>query len=57
LKGDQGQRIWTGCAILAYNLDPLALHTTDGPDRRHQPTTTQPASGGPPHLHPLIREK
>jgi hypothetical protein len=28
LKGDQGQRIWTGCAILAYSLDTLALHTT-----------------------------
>jgi IS5 family transposase len=28
LKGDQGQRIWTGCAILAYSLDILALHTT-----------------------------
>jgi IS5 family transposase len=28
LKGDQGQRIWTGWAILAYNLDTLALHTS-----------------------------
>jgi transposase, IS5 family len=28
LKGDQGQRIWTGWAILAYNLDTLAIHTT-----------------------------
>jgi transposase, IS5 family len=28
LKGDQGQRIWTGWAVLAYNLDTLALHTT-----------------------------
>jgi IS5 family transposase len=27
LKGEQGQRIWTGWAILAYNLDTLALHT------------------------------
>jgi hypothetical protein len=27
LKGDQGQRIWTGWAILAYNLDTLAIHT------------------------------
>jgi IS5 family transposase len=27
-KGDQGQRIWTGWAILAYNLDTLAIHTT-----------------------------
>jgi transposase, IS5 family len=25
LKGDQGQRIWTGWAILAYNLDTLAI--------------------------------
>lgn len=25
LKGDQGQRIWTGWAILAYNLDTLAV--------------------------------
>jgi IS5 family transposase len=28
LKGDQGQRVWTGWAILAYNLDTLAIHTT-----------------------------
>jgi IS5 family transposase len=28
LKGNQGQRIWTGWAILAYNLDTLAIHTT-----------------------------
>jgi IS5 family transposase len=27
LKGDDGQRIWTGWAILAYNLDTLAIHT------------------------------
>ena len=27
LKGDQGQRIWTGWAILAYNLDTLAVHS------------------------------
>jgi IS5 family transposase len=27
LKGDQGQRIWTGWAILAYNLDTFAIHT------------------------------
>jgi IS5 family transposase len=26
LKGDQGQRIWTSWAILAYNLDTLAIH-------------------------------
>jgi transposase, IS5 family len=26
LRGDQGQRIWTGWAILAYNLDTLAVH-------------------------------
>jgi IS5 family transposase len=28
LKGYQGQRIWTGWAILTYNLDTLALHTS-----------------------------
>jgi transposase, IS5 family len=28
LKGDQGQRVWTGWAILAYNLDTLAIQTT-----------------------------
>jgi IS5 family transposase len=28
LRGDQGQRIWTGLAVLAYNLDTLAIHTT-----------------------------
>jgi transposase, IS5 family len=28
LRGDQGQRIWTGWAILAYNLDTLAIHTS-----------------------------
>jgi IS5 family transposase len=28
LKGDQEQRIWTGWAILAYNLDTLAIQTT-----------------------------
>jgi transposase, IS5 family len=28
LRGDQGQRIWTGWAILTYNLDTLAAHTT-----------------------------
>jgi transposase, IS5 family len=27
LKGHQGQRIWTGWAILAYNLDTLVIHT------------------------------
>jgi IS5 family transposase len=27
LRGDQGQRIWTGWAVLAYNLDTLAAHT------------------------------
>lgn len=27
LKGHHGQRIWTGWAILAYNLDTLAVHT------------------------------
>jgi transposase, IS5 family len=27
LRGDQGQRTWTGWAILAYNLDTLAIHT------------------------------
>jgi transposase, IS5 family len=27
LKGDNGQQIWTGWAILAYNLDTLAVHT------------------------------
>jgi IS5 family transposase len=25
LKGDQGQRIWTGWAVLAYNLDTLTI--------------------------------
>jgi transposase, IS5 family len=28
LRGDQGQRTWTGWAVLAYNLDTLAVHTT-----------------------------
>jgi IS5 family transposase len=28
LKGQDGQQIWTGWAILAYNLDTLAVHTT-----------------------------
>ena len=28
LRGDHGQRIWTGWAVLAYNLDTLAIHTT-----------------------------
>jgi transposase, IS5 family len=28
LKGDQGQRIWTGWTVLAYNLDTLAIHTS-----------------------------
>jgi IS5 family transposase len=28
LRGDQGQRIWTGWAILAYNLDTLVVHTS-----------------------------
>jgi transposase, IS5 family len=28
LKGGQGQRIWTGWAILTYNLDTLAIHTS-----------------------------
>ena len=27
LKGHRGQQVWTGWAILAYNLDTLALHT------------------------------
>ncbi|HYN52319.1 MAG TPA: transposase [Thermoleophilaceae bacterium] len=27
LKGHEGQRIWTGWAILAYNLDTLAIRT------------------------------
>jgi IS5 family transposase len=25
LKGDEGQQIWTGWAILAYNADTLAV--------------------------------
>jgi hypothetical protein len=28
LKSHEGQQIWTGWAILAYNLDTLAIHTT-----------------------------
>jgi transposase, IS5 family len=28
LKGHHGQQIWTGWAILAYNLDTLAVHST-----------------------------
>jgi transposase, IS5 family len=27
LRGDQGQRIWTGWAVLAYNLDTFAIQT------------------------------
>ena len=27
LKGDQGQQIWAGWSILAYNLDTLAIRT------------------------------
>jgi len=27
LKGDEGQKIWTGWAILAYNLDTLTIRT------------------------------
>ena len=27
LKGDEGQQIWTGWAILAYNADTLAIRT------------------------------
>jgi IS5 family transposase len=27
LKGDEGQRIWSGWAVLAYNLDTLAIRT------------------------------
>jgi IS5 family transposase len=27
LKGDAGMRIWTGWAILSYDLDTLALRT------------------------------
>jgi hypothetical protein len=26
-EGDHGQRFWTGWAVLAYNLDTLAIHT------------------------------
>jgi transposase, IS5 family len=28
LKGDEGQRTWTGWGILAYNLDTLAIRTS-----------------------------
>jgi IS5 family transposase len=28
LKGEQGQQIWTGWAILAYNADTLAIRTS-----------------------------
>jgi IS5 family transposase len=28
LRGDQGQRIWTGWAVLAFNLDTLAINTS-----------------------------
>jgi len=28
LKGDQGQQIWTGWAILTYNADTLAIRTS-----------------------------
>jgi len=27
LKGDEGQQIWTGWAVLAYNADTLAIRT------------------------------
>jgi hypothetical protein len=27
LKGGRDQQIWTGWAVLAYNLDTLAIHT------------------------------
>ncbi|HWD68592.1 MAG TPA: hypothetical protein VG293_00265, partial [Solirubrobacteraceae bacterium] len=27
LKGDEGQQIWTGWAILTYNADTLAIRT------------------------------
>ncbi len=27
LKGDEGQQIWTGWGILAYNLDTLTIRT------------------------------
>jgi transposase, IS5 family len=27
LKGDEGQQIWTGWSILAYNADTLAVRT------------------------------
>jgi IS5 family transposase len=27
LKGDEGQKTWTGWAILAYNLDTLTIRT------------------------------
>jgi hypothetical protein len=27
LRGNQGQRIWTGWAVLAYNLDTFAIQT------------------------------
>jgi IS5 family transposase len=28
LRGHDGARTWVGWAILAYNLDTLAVHTT-----------------------------
>ena len=28
LEGDEGQQIWTGWSILAYNTDTLAIRTS-----------------------------
>jgi IS5 family transposase len=42
LKGHQGQRIWTGWAILAYNLEPSPSIPPDRAADRRQAHTGHP---------------
>jgi transposase, IS5 family len=58
LKGDQGQRIWTGWAVLAYNLDTLAPSTPPERDAtRHTQAPCQAHSSRAAHTRPFLRGK
>jgi hypothetical protein len=43
VKGQDGQRIWTGWAILAYDLDTLVVHTAETIPGCSNPSANQPA--------------
>jgi len=66
LKGRDGQQIWTGWGILAYNLDTLAIRLTPSPrsgtppartPRQHRDGRANDLRRGRSHSRPFIRRK